>query len=171
MDYQSSASEPNAIVTGDSEQGSEQGNMYVTVEVINELREKNAIQSTNYLFKASDKKNTEMSGELKTLKGKVNKRFGEKKDLCKRRNELLDFLHERIGNLDHRTKLLGNEIEHVRDDFKEEHELVKAANSAIQSIKDFLKNSGNRITEISNEVKTLKENISDGLLVKTETFW
>lgn len=40
MDYQSSASEPNAIVTGDSEQGSEQGNMYVTVEVINELREK-----------------------------------------------------------------------------------------------------------------------------------
>ena len=208
MDYQSSASEPNAIVTGDSEQGSEQGNMYVTVEVINELREKinhlqydleypkgrdtvpvnllfqddlnkiktglkvcsNAIQSTNYLFKTSDKKNTEVSGELKALKGKVNKRFGEKKDLCKRRNELLDFLHERIGNLDNRTKLLGNEIEHVRDDFKEDHELVKAVNSAIQSIKDFLKNSGNRITEISSEVKTLKENISDGLLVKTEIF-
>ena len=208
MEYQSSSSVRNAIVTGDSEQGSEQGNIYVTMQVINELREKinhlqyeleylkgrdtvpvnllfqddlnkiktglkvcsNAIRSTNDLFKTSDKKNTEISSELKALKREVNKRFDEEKDLCKCRSELLDFLHDRMGNLENRTKLLSNKIENVRDDLKEEHEQVKAASIAIQSIRDSLKNSGNRITETSNELKTLKEHISNGLLVKTKTF-
>ena len=208
MEYQSSLNEPDTIVTGDSEQGSEQGSIYVTGQVMNELREKinhlqyeleylkgrdtvpinslfqddlnkiktglkvcsNVIQSTNNLFKTSDKKNTEMSNEIKALKREVNKRFDEEKDLRKRRNELLDFLHEGMGNLENRTKQLDNEMKNVWNGLKEEHEQVKAASTAIQSIKDFLKNSGNRITETSNEVRTLKEHIMNGFLVNTETF-
>ena len=41
----------------------------------------NAIQSTNDLFKSSDKKNTEMSSELKALERKVNEGFNEEKKI------------------------------------------------------------------------------------------
>ena len=36
--------------------------------------------------------------------------------------------------------------------------------------KDLIKNTDKKITEISNEVKALKEDISNGLLVRTKTF-
>ena len=207
MEYQSISSESSVIVTGDSEQGSEQGNIFVTVQVINELREKinnlqcelqhlkgrdttptdllfqedlnklksgmkvcsNAIQSTNDLFKTYKKKNTEISNELKALKRERNGRFDEEKEMVQRRNELLDFLYQEMGNLENRTKLLGNEIKNVRDGLKWEHEQLKASSNAIQSIKDFLNNSDKRITETSNEVKALKEHIINGLLVRMGT--
>ena len=50
-----------------------------------------ARESTDDLFKNSDKKNAEISNELKALKREVNKRFGEEKGVGKRRNELFDF--------------------------------------------------------------------------------
>ena len=207
MEYQSISSESSVIVTGDSEQGSEQGNIFVTVQVINELREKinnlqcelqhlkvrdttptdllfqedlnklksgmkvcsNAIQSTNDLFKTYKEKNTEISNELKALKKERNGRFDEEKEMVQRRNELLDFLYQEMGNLENRTRLLGNEIKNVRDGLKWEHEQLKASSNAIQSIKDFLNNSDKRITETSNEVKALKEHIINGLLVRMGT--
>ena len=193
MEYQSISSESSVIVTGDSEQGSEQGNIFVTVQVINEFREKinnlqcelqhlkvrdttptdllfqedlnklksgmkvcsNAIQSTNDLFKTYKEKNTEISNELKALKKERNGRF--------------DFLYQEMGNLENRTRLLGNEIKNVRDGLKWEHEQLKASSNAIQSIKDFLNNSDKRIAETSNEVKALKEHIINGLLVRMGT--
>ena len=208
MEYQSFSSESSVIVTGDSEQGSEQGNIFVTVQVINELREKinnlqfelqhlkgretaatdllfqedlnkfrsgmnvcsNAMKITNDLIKTSNKKNTEMSSELKALKRERNKHFHEEKDPGKYRNELLDFLCQGMGKLENRTNQLGNEIKNVRDGLKREHEQLKATSNAMQSIKDFLNNSDKRVAETSNEVKALKEYIINGLLVRTETF-
>ena len=64
----------------------------------------NTIQSTNDLFKITDKKNTETSTELKALKREVNKRFDEENDLDKRRNELLDCLNEGMGKLQNGMK-------------------------------------------------------------------
>ena len=208
MEYQSFSSESSVIVTADSEQGSEQGNIFVTVQVINELREKinnlqfelqhlkgretaatdllfqedlnkfrsgmnvcsNAMKITNDLIKTSNKKNTEMSSELKALKRERNKHFHEEKDPGKYRNELLDFLCQGMGKLENRTNQLGNEIKNVRDGLKREHEQLKATSNAVQSIKDFLNNSDKRVAETSNEVKALKEYIINGLLVRTETF-
>ena len=208
MEYQSFSSESSVIVTADSEQGSEQGNIFVTVQVINELREKinnlqfelqhlkgretvatdllfqedlnkfrsgmnvcsNAMKITNDLIKTSNKKNTEMSSELKALKRERNKHFHEEKDPGKYRNELLDFLCQGMGKLENRTNQLGNEIKNVRDGLKREHEQLKATSNAMQSIKDFLNNSDKRVAETSNEVKALKEYIINGLLVRTETF-
>ena len=208
MEYQSFSSESSVIVTADSEQGSEQGNIFVTVQVINELREKinnlqfelqhlkgretaatdllfqedlnkfrsgmnvcsNAMKITNDLIKTSNKKNTEMSSELKALKRERNKHFHEEKDPGKYRNELLDFLCQGMGKLENRTNQLGNEIKNVRDGLKREHEQLKATSNAMQSIKDFLSNSDKRVAETSNEVKALKEYIINGLLVRTETF-
>ena len=209
MEYQSFSSESSVIVTGDSEQGSGQGNIFVTVQVINELREKinnlqfelqhlkgretapttdllfqedlnkfrsgtnvcsNAMKITNDLIKTCNKKNTEMSSELKALKGERNNYFDEEKDPGKYRNELLDFLCQGMGKLENRTNQLSNEIKNVRDGLKREHEQLKATSNAMQSIKDFLNNSDKRITETSNEVKALKEYIINGLLVRTETF-
>lgn len=40
IEYQSFSSESSVIVTDDGEQGREQGNIFVTVQVINQLREK-----------------------------------------------------------------------------------------------------------------------------------
>ena len=208
MEYQSFSSESSVIVTADSEQGSEQGNIFVTVQVINELRGKinnlqfelqhlkgretaatdllfqedlnkfrsgmnvcsNAMKITNDLIKTSNKKNTEMSSELKALKRERNKHFHEEKDPGKYRNELLDFLCQGMGKLENRTNQLGNEIKNVRDGLKREHEQLKATSNAMQSIKDFLNNSDKRVAETSNEVKALKEYIINGLLVRTETF-
>ena len=208
MEYQSFSSESSVIVTADSEQGSEQGNIFVTVQVINELREKinnlqfelqhlkgretaatdllfqedlnkfrsgmnvcsNAMKITNDLIKTSNKKNTEMSSELKALKRERNKHFHEEKDPGKYRNELLDFLCQGMGKLENRTNQLSNEIKNVRDGLKREHEQLKATSNAMQSIKDFLNNSDKRVAETSNEVKALKEYIINGLLVRTETF-
>ena len=208
MEYQSFSSESSVIVTGDSEQGSEQGNIFVTVQVINELREKinnlqfelqhlkgretaptdllfqkdlnkfrsgmnvcsNSMKITNDLIKTCNKKNTEMSSELKALKRERNKHFDEEKDPGKYRNELLDFLCQGMGKLENRTNQLGNEIKNVRDGLKREHEQLKATSNAMQSIKDFLNNSDKRVAETSNEVKALKEYIINGLLVRTETF-
>ena len=208
MEYQSFSSESSVIVTADSEQGSEQGNIFVTVQVINELRGKinnlqfelqhlkgretaatdllfqedlnkfrsgmnvcsNAMKITNDLIKTSNKKNTEMSSELKALKRERNKHFHEEKDPGKYRNELLDFLCQGMGKLENRTNQLGNEIKNVRDGLKREHEQLKATSNAMQSIKDFLSNSDKRVAETSNEVKALKEYIINGLLVRTETF-
>ena len=208
MEYQSFSSESSVIVTADSEQGSEQGNIFVTVQVINELREKinnlqfelqhlkgretaatdllfqedlnkfrsgmnvcsNAMKITNDFIKTSNKKNTEMSSELKALKRERNKHFHEEKDPGKYRNELLDFLCQGMGKLENRTNQLGNEIKNVRDGLKREHEQLKATSNAMQSIKDFLNNSDKRVAETSNEVKALKEYIINGLLVRTETF-
>ena len=129
-----------------------------------------AIQNTNDLFESSDKKNTDISNELKTLKREVNKRFEEEKDLGKRRHELLDFLNEGMGKLQNRTKQLVNEIKNVRDGLKEEHERVKAACSVTQSTKDLLKNSDKRITETSNEVKALEKEVKKCLSVRLESF-
>ena len=121
-----------------------------------------AIQSTNDRFKSSNKKTIDIIDELKALKGEVNKRFEEEKDLGKRRNELLDFLNEGMGKLQNKTKQLGNEIKNVRDGLKEEHGRVKTACSVTQSTKDLLKNSDKRITETSNEVKALIFIIKNG---------
>ena len=129
-----------------------------------------AIQSTNDLFESSNKKNIDISIELKALKKEVNERFNEQKDLGKRRNELLDFLNEGMGKLQNRNKQLISEIKNVRDGLKEEHERVKAACSVTQSTKDLLKNSDKRITETSNEVKVLEKEIKKCLSVKLETF-
>ena len=121
----------------------------------------NAIQSTNDLFKITDKKNTEISNELKALKREVNKRFEEEEDLGKRRNELLDFLNEGMGKLQNGTKQLVNEIKNVRDGLK---------TTATQNTKDLLKNSDKRITETSKKVKALEKEISSCLLVRTEHY-
>ena len=197
MEYKSSSSDQN-VVAGDSEQG----NTSVTMEVINELREKidilfcelqhlkrretaptteslfqedlnkiktglkvcsNAIQSTNDLFKSSDKKSTDISNELKALKREVNERFDEEKDLSKSRSELLDFVNEGMVKLQNGTKQLVSEIKNVRDG-------LKATSSATQSTKDLLKNSDKRITETSNKVQALEKEISKCLSVKTEAF-
>ena len=123
------------------------------------------IQSTDDFFKKLDENSIEISNELIALKRKVNKRFDEEKDLGERRNELFVFLNEGMAELQNRTKQLDTEIKNIRDGLKDEHEQVRAA---IQSTKDLLKNSDQRITETSNEVKALKESISNGLLVRTE---
>ena len=130
----------------------------------------NAIQSTNELFKTSDKKNTEISNELKALKREVNKRFDEKKELRKSRNELLNFLKDGMVKLQNIAKQLGNEVKSLRDGLKEEHERVPAACSVTQSTQDLLKNSEKRITETSNELKVLEKEISKWLSYSTEAF-
>ena len=122
----------------------------------------NAIQSTNDLFKASDKKNTKILNELKALKRERKKCFDEEKDYAKFRNELLDFLIKGMGKLQIRTKQLGNEIKNIQNGLKEEHGRVKAARSATQITKIWqnlknLKNSDKRITETSNKVNTLEK--------------
>ena len=129
-----------------------------------------AIQSTNDRFESSNKKTIDILNELKALKGEVNTRFEEEKDLGKRRNELLDFLNEGMVKLQNKTKQLGNEIKNVRDGLKEEHGRVKTACSVTQSTKDLLKSSDKRITETSNEVKALEKEISKCLSLKTEAF-
>ena len=130
----------------------------------------NAIQSTNDLFKISDKKNTEISNELIALKREVNKCFDEKKELCKSRNELLNFLKDGMVKLQNIAKQLGNEVKNLRDGLKEEHERVPAACSVTQSTQDLLKNSEKRITETSNELKVLEKEISKCLSYSTEAF-
>ena len=96
----------------------------------------NALQSTNDLFRTSDKKNTEISVELKSLKREINKRFDEEKDLCKSRNELFNLLKEGMVKLQNIAKQLGNEAKNLRDGLKEEHERVPAACSVTQSTED-----------------------------------
>ena len=128
----------------------------------------NALQSTNDLFRTSDKKSTEISVELKSLKREINKRFDEEKDLCKSRNELLNLLKEGMVKLQNIAKQLGNEAKNLRDGLKEEHERVPAACSVTQSTEDLLKNSEKRITETSNELKALKTEISKCLSGRTE---
>ena len=123
----------------------------------------NAIQSTNNLFKITDKKNTETSNELKALRREVNKRFDEEKNLGKRRNELLYFLNEGMGKMQNGTKQLFNEIKNVRDN-------LKTTSSATQNTKDLLKNSDKRITETSNKVKALEKEISNCLSVRSERY-
>ena len=130
----------------------------------------NAIQSTNDLLKSSDKKNTEMSSELKALKRKVNEGFNQEKDLRKSRNKLLDFLKEGMEKLQNIAKQLGNEVNNLRDGLKEEHARVPAAYSVIQSTQDLLKNSEKRITETSNELNILEKEISKCLSDRTEAF-
>ena len=126
----------------------------------------NIIQGTDDFFESFDKKNTEISNELTALKRKVNKRFGEEKDLGELRNELFDFFKEGMTELQNRTQQLDIEMKNIRDGLKDEHEQVRAA---IQSTKDLLKNSEQRITKTSNEIKSLKEDIVNGLLVRTES--
>ena len=126
----------------------------------------NAIQSTNDLFKTSDKQNTEISVELKALKREVNKRFDDKKG----RNELFDFLKEGMLKLQNIAKQLGNEAKNLQDGLKEEHERVPAACSVTQSTQDLLKNSAKRITETSNELKSLEKEISKCLSDRIEVF-
>ena len=123
----------------------------------------NTIQSTNDLFKITDKKNTETSNELKALKIEVNKHFDEEKDLGKRRNELLDCLNEEMGKLQNGMKHLVNEIKNVRDG-------LKTTSNATQNTKDLLKNSDKRITETSNKVEALEKEISNCLSVSTEGY-
>ena len=196
MNDQSSKRDRTVVVNDDSADEK----AFVTVQVINELREKisdlqcelqhlkrkktapidslyqqglnkiesdmknfsNTIQSTDGFFKNFDKDNTEVSNELTALKRKVNKRFDEEKDLGERKYELSD---EGMAELQNRTETLDTEIKDIRDGLKDEHEQVRAS---IQSTKDLLKSYDQRITETSNEVKALKESISNGLLVRTE---
>ena len=196
MNDQSSKRDRTVVVNDDSADEK----AFVTVQVINELREKisdlqcelqhlkrkktapidslyqqglnkiesdmknfsNTIQSTDGFFKNFDKDNTEVSNELTALKRKVNKRFDEEKDLGERKYELSD---EGMAELQNRTEKLDTEIKDIRDGLKDEHEQVRAS---IQSTKDLLKSYDQRITETSNEVKALKESISNGLLVRTE---
>ena len=73
----------------------------------------NALQSTNDLFRTSDKKSTEISVELKSLKREINKRFDEEKDLCKSRNELFNLLKEGMVKLQNIAKQLGNEAKNL----------------------------------------------------------
>ena len=128
----------------------------------------NAIQSTNDLFKTLDKKNTEISNELKALKREVNKRFDEEKGLCKFRNEPTDFLKEGMAKLQNIAKQLGNEVKNIREGLKEEHERVSAGCSVTQSTEDLLQNSEKRITETSNELEALEKKISKCLSDRTE---
>ena len=72
-----------------------------------------------------------------------------------------------MAKLRNRTEQIDNEIKNIQDGLKDEHEQVKAG---IQSTKDLLKNSDKRITKTSNEVKALKEYISNDLLGRNETF-
>ena len=125
------------------------------------------IQSMDGFFKSFDKQNTEISNELTALKRKLNKCFGKERDLGEVRTELFDFFNEGMTELKSKTKQLDIEMKNVQDGLKDEHEQVRAA---IQSTKDLLKNSDQRIIETSNEVKALKEDIVNGLLVSTETF-
>ena len=125
----------------------------------------NTIQSTDGFFKNFDKKNIEISNELTALKRKVNKSFDEEKDLGKLRNELFEFLKEGMSKLQNKTEQLDIEMKNIQDGLKDEHEQVRVA---IQRTKDLLKNSEQKITETSNEVKSLKEDISNGLLVRAE---
>ena len=128
----------------------------------------NAIESTNDLFKTSDKKNAEISNELKALKREIDKRFDEEKDLRKPRNEPIGFLKEGMAKLQNIAKQLGNEVKNLRDGLKEEYERVSAACSVTQSTQDLLKNSEKRITETSNELEALEKEISKCLSDRTE---
>ena len=114
----------------------------------------NAIQSTNDLFKITDKKNTETSTELKALKREVDKRFDEEDDLGKRKIELLDCLNEGMGKPQNGMKQLVNEINNVRNG-------LKTTSSATQNTKDLLKNSDKRITETSSKAKALEKEIDN----------
>ena len=185
MEYQSSSSYQNIIVTGDDEQG----NTVKIMQIINELRENinhlqcelkelkekkavpidlyfqedlkkiktgmkvcsNAIQSTNDLFKNSDKKNTEISNKLKALKREVNKRFDEEKDVGKRRIEIFDFLNEGMVKLQNRTKQLDNEIKNVRDGLTEKHEQVSEGIQKLQ----------NRTKQLGNEIKNTRDGFKE----------
>ena len=77
----------------------------------------------------------------------------------------LIFLNDGMAKLRNRTEQIDNEIKNIQDGLKDEHEQVKAG---IQSTKHLLKNSDKRITKTSNEVKALKEYISNGLLGRNE---
>ena len=125
----------------------------------------NTAESTDGFFKTFHKNNTEISNELTALKRKANESFDVEKDLGEPKNEMLDFLNEGMAELQNRTEQLDTEIKNIWDGLKDEHEQVRAT---IQSTKDLLKNSDQRIIETSNEVKALKESISNSLLVRTE---
>ena len=125
----------------------------------------NTAESTDGFFKTFHKNNTEISNELTALKRKANESFDVEKDLGEPKNEMLDFLNEGMAELQNRTEQLDTEIKNIWGGLKDEHEQVRAT---IQSTKDLLKNSDQRIIETSNEVKALKESISNSLLVRTE---
>ena len=131
IDYQSFSSESSVIVTGDGEQGSEQGNIFVTVQVINELREKiNNLQCELQHLKERETAPTDLLfqedlNKLKTglkvcsnaiqstndlfknskKKEKNTEMSNELTALKRERNELPDFLYQEMGKLENRTKL------------------------------------------------------------------
>ena len=107
----------------------------------------NAIQSTNDLFKTSDKKNTEISNELKAFKREVIKCFDEEKDIDKRRIEIFDSLNEGMEKLRNRTKQLGNEIKNVRDVITEKREQASEGMQKLQ----------NRTKQLGNEIKNTRD--------------
>ena len=198
MEYQSSTSDQNVVVAGDSEQG----NTSVTVEVINELRKKIDIlyfefehlkrretaPTTDSLFqedlnkiktglKVCSNAIRSTNDLFKSSEKKSADISNELKALKREVNERFDeernlskSRNELLDFLNEGMANLKNGTKQLVNEIKNVRDGLKTTSSATQNTKDLLRNSDKRINETSNKVQALEKEISKCLSVKTGTF-
>ena len=108
------------------------------------------MQSTNDLLKIADKKNTETSNELKTLKREVINVLMRRMIWVNVEMSYLIFLMKEWKNYKMELNRQLMKKKNVRDG-------LKTTISATKNTKDFLKNLDKRVTETSNKVKALEK--------------